>query len=407
MNAPAETVVRVDGAAKKFCRELRRSLWYGLCDLGRELAGRPREDALRGAEFWAVDGVDLEVRRGECVALIGHNGAGKTTLLRMLNGLIKPDRGRIEMHGRVGALIALGAGFSPVLTGRENVFVNAAVLGASRAEARRRFDDIVEFAELGEFIDSPVQHYSSGMFVRLGFAVAVHFQPDVLLVDEALAVGDIAFITRCLNRIAELRRQGTGVVFVSHNEMQVREAAQRCVLMHHGRATPYADVDDAFRAYGSLADRNRRDVDAGYVHDGVVRITAARIGPRNGGGRLGTGDDASLELDVETDAACPAAELHLRVWTPQGQLITELRPLARGQRFDLPAGRSRVVVDIDDWPLPPRRYRFAGGFRRDGEVLGWSRDLAFVDVDGAGEAWLGEGLVMLRASARLVPGTAA
>ncbi|MCB0307594.1 MAG: ATP-binding cassette domain-containing protein, partial [Calditrichaeota bacterium] len=167
MNAAAETVVRVDGAAKKFCRELRRSLWYGLCDLGRELAGRPREDALRGAEFWAVDGVDLEVRRGECVALIGHNGAGKTTLLRMLNGLIKPDRGRIEMHGRVGALIALGAGFSPVLTGRENVFVNAAVLGASRAEARRRFDDIVEFAELGEFIDSPVQHYSSGMFVRL------------------------------------------------------------------------------------------------------------------------------------------------------------------------------------------------------------------------------------------------
>ncbi len=164
-------VIKVEGVSKKFCRRLRYSLWYGLTDLAAELTAHNgnAELKLRLAEFLAVDNVSFDVRPGECLGLIGHNGAGKSTLLKMLNGLVRPDKGRITMHGRVGALIELGAGFSPILTGRENIYINGAVLGFSKREIDAKFDEIVDFAELGDEIDAPVQTYSSGMYVRLGF----------------------------------------------------------------------------------------------------------------------------------------------------------------------------------------------------------------------------------------------
>ncbi|MEM1013338.1 MAG: ATP-binding cassette domain-containing protein, partial [Planctomycetota bacterium] len=162
-----DVLIKVDGVGKKFCRDLKRSLWYGVKDLAAEVTGRPGErDNLRRDEFWAVDDVSFEVRRGECLGLIGHNGAGKSTLLKMLNGLIKPDRGSITMRGRIGALIELGAGFNPILTGRENVYVNGSVLGMTKKEIDRKFDAILDFAEIEDFIDAPVQTYSSGMKVR-------------------------------------------------------------------------------------------------------------------------------------------------------------------------------------------------------------------------------------------------
>jgi len=177
-----------------------KSLWYGVTDTLGDLAGRDgTTDKLRPSEFWALDNVSFELRRGECLGLIGRNGAGKTTLLRLLNGLIKPDNGRIEIRGRLGALIALGAGFNPILTGRENIYINAAVLELSRREINEKVDNIINFAEFGEFIDAPVQSYSSGMVVRLGFAVAAATEPDVLLLDEVLAVGNAGFQTKCLN----------------------------------------------------------------------------------------------------------------------------------------------------------------------------------------------------------------
>src|SRR5210317_171061 len=156
-----DTLVKVEGVSKKFCRSLKKSLWYGMQDLGNEVIGRRHggNGELRNNEFWAVDDVSFELKRGECLGLIGANGAGKSTLLKMLNGLIKPDKGRIEMNGRVGALIELGAGFNPILTGRENIYVNGAVLGFTKEEISRKFDEIVEFAELDEFINTPVQNY--------------------------------------------------------------------------------------------------------------------------------------------------------------------------------------------------------------------------------------------------------
>jgi len=195
----SETLIRVENVSKKFCRSLKKSLWYGMRDLSKEVLGRRHggDGELRPDEFWSVNDVSFELKRGECLGLIGPNGAGKSTLLKMLNGLIKPDQGRIEMRGRVGALIELGAGFNPILSGRENIYVNGSVLGLAKEEIDQKLDEIIEFSELDEFIDSPVQNYSSGMKVRLGFAVAAHMKPDILLIDEVLAVGDIGFRTKC------------------------------------------------------------------------------------------------------------------------------------------------------------------------------------------------------------------
>jgi len=232
-----ETLIKVEGMSKKFCRSLKKSLWYGMQDMGSELLGKRhgKDGVLREHEFWALKDIDFEVKRGECLGLIGHNGAGKTTLLRMLNGLIKPDQGRIEMHGRVGALIALGAGFNPILTGRENVYVNAAVLGMSKQHVDKKIDEIIDFAEIEDFIDAPVQTYSSGMNVRLGFAVsAILLEPDILFLDEVLAVGDLSFILKCLNAVRELTNNAA-VVFVSHNMQQISNFCTRVMVMDHGR----------------------------------------------------------------------------------------------------------------------------------------------------------------------------
>jgi len=231
-----EVLVRVENVSKKFCRSLKKSLWYGVQDIGSEMMGIKYKHELRPDEFWSVKDVSFELRRGECLGLIGRNGAGKSTLLRILNGLIKPDRGRIEINGQVGGLIALGAGFNPILTGRENIYVNGSILGLSKAEIEAKFEEIIDFAEIGEFIDAPVQTYSSGMNVRLGFAIAaVLIQPDVLLLDEVLAVGDMGFILKCFNKIDKLI-PNSAVIFVSHSMPQVSRIATDIILLEKGKS---------------------------------------------------------------------------------------------------------------------------------------------------------------------------
>jgi lipopolysaccharide transport system ATP-binding protein len=250
-----DSLVKVENVSKKFCRNLKKSLWYGLKDLGDELvcrSGGDRSD-LRPDEFWAVKDVSFELKRGECMGLIGKNGAGKTTLLRMLNGLIKPDQGRIEMRGRVGALIALGAGFNPILTGRENIYVNASVLGLSKKETDTKFEEIVEFSELGEFIDTPVQSYSSGMQVRLGFSIATALKPDILILDEILAVGDAGFKMRAYERIGKIL-QDSAVVFVTHTMTQVYRICDLVAVMDTGHFELGASINDAINLYRSKLD---------------------------------------------------------------------------------------------------------------------------------------------------------
>ncbi len=250
-----DVLVRVEGVSKKFCRDLKRSLWYGVKDAVADLVGRPTASSLRSDEFWAVDDVSFELRRGECLGLIGRNGAGKTSLLKMLNGLIKPDKGRIQMRGRVAAIIALGAGFNPILTGRENIYVNASIMGLSKRETDDKIDDIIDFAEIREFIDAPVQSYSSGMVVRLGFAVATAVEPDVLLLDEVLAVGDANFRSKCWRRLGD-RLSATAVILVSHDAYAIQRLCDRAILLNRGKRVIDTSADMALIHYADMQETN-------------------------------------------------------------------------------------------------------------------------------------------------------
>ena len=231
----SEVAIKVEHLSKKYCKSLKRSMLYGVQDISRNMIGLgSHPDRLRKKEFWAVNDVSFEVRKGETLGIIGPNGAGKTTLLKMLNGIFWPDKGKITVRGRVGALIEVGAGFHPLLTGRENIYINAAILGMSKKEVDKKFNDIVQFAEIGDFIDSPVKFYSSGMFVRLGFSVAVHCQPDILLVDEIIAIGDVGFRAKCYNVIADLMNS-TAVILVSHSIPVIARYATKIMVMNRGQ----------------------------------------------------------------------------------------------------------------------------------------------------------------------------
>jgi len=234
MKKEAEILIKVEGLSKKFCKDLKTSLWYGLKDLFSNVSGNKTERQLRDKEFWAVKDISFELKRGESLGLIGHNGAGKSTLLKILNGLIKPDEGKVSIKGRVGALIELGAGFNPILSGRENIYNNGAILGFTKAEIDEKVESIIDFAEIREFIDMPVQNYSSGMKVRLGFAIAAQMEPDVLIIDEVLAVGDLGFVLKCFKTIDQLLPK-TAIVFVSHSMPMVSRICTQIILMDKGK----------------------------------------------------------------------------------------------------------------------------------------------------------------------------
>lgn len=235
--------IKVENVSKKYCKFLKGSMLYGMKDIGRNTLGiSSRSEKLRKNEFWAVDDISFEVKKGETLGIIGPNGSGKTTILKMLNGIFWPDRGKITERGKVGALIAVGAGFHPMLTGRENIRVSGAVLGMSKKEIDEKFDSIIEFADIGNFMDTPVKFYSSGMKVRLGFAVAVHCEPDILLVDEVLAVGDLAFTLKCHRKMSEFRQNGGTVVMVSHNVGAIRNMCKKALWLNQGKIKAIGEV---------------------------------------------------------------------------------------------------------------------------------------------------------------------
>jgi lipopolysaccharide transport system ATP-binding protein len=251
VNKDNDTLIRVEGLSKKFCTNLNRSLIYGFKDMASAFLSKSENIELRKDEFWALRDINFEVKRGECLGLIGHNGAGKSTLLKLLNGLIRPDAGRIEINGSVGALIELGAGFSPFLSGKENVYINGSILGLSKSEIDKKYDEIVEFAELKDFMNMPIQNYSSGMKVRLGFAIAAQVNPDILLIDEILAVGDMGFTLKCFNQMDKLLRN-TAIILVSHSIPQVaRMATKLCVLDKGNSRFIGNDVSDGINLYYS------------------------------------------------------------------------------------------------------------------------------------------------------------
>ncbi|RAM51572.1 MAG: ABC transporter ATP-binding protein [Hapalosiphonaceae cyanobacterium JJU2] len=246
----SDIVLSVSGVSKKFCRDLKRSLFYGVQDITSELLGlREKSDKLRPKEFWALDNVSFQLRRGEALGLVGKNGSGKSTILRIIAGLIKPDTGFLEVTGRVAPLIALGAGFNPILTGRENIYANMSILGLTTKEINERFDQVIEFAEIGDAIDAPVQSYSSGMAARLGFASAIHTDPDILLIDEVLAVGDSRFRGKCFQKLHDLRRKGTSFILVSHDAHSILTVCETAVYLKPGEFVGHDDAASIINQY--------------------------------------------------------------------------------------------------------------------------------------------------------------
>jgi lipopolysaccharide transport system ATP-binding protein len=365
-------VLTVRGLSKKFCRSLGKSLWYGVRDVGRELlpVKANRQIVLREEEFWAVRDISFEVKSGEALGVIGSNGAGKTTLLKMLCGLIKPDAGEVRRCGRMAALIELGAGFDPVLSGRENVYLNAALLGLSRAEVHALLPEIIEFAGLAHVLDSPVGSYSSGMKARLSFSVAAHLQPDIFIVDEVLAVGDINFQRRCINHMLRYLERGGALILVSHSPYHIQSVCSSGILMENGSVTYSGTAVDALDRHlkahlgagsATISSEGLRlpAEDAAVLTpasalsaEQPLRIREVRM-ERPGGGPLTTGAPARISV-----TCCCSAKLvlycHVSLWTvDQSTCITATSDLT--PRTWVP-GSARFQCELPSLPLIAGKY---------------------------------------------------
>jgi lipopolysaccharide transport system ATP-binding protein len=363
----SEPLIRVEGVNKKFCRNLKRSLWYGLRDLADETTGgRRRLDELRTGEFWALQDISFELARGESLGLIGPNGAGKTTLLRMLCGLIRPDAGRIAVRGRMQALIALGAGFNPILSGRENIYVNGALLGIPRAEIDRKLEQIIDFSGIEEFIDAPVQSYSSGMAVRLGFSVAIHMSPDILLVDEVLAVGDLAFRMKCSQRLGELRERGVPWILVSHDMGTIRNLTSRVLLLDRGRCVFAGPPDEAIARYMLSVSESQHRHSVGQEVDfdqwtgsPAARITRVRLIGSDGTERdsFRTGEALSVRIDYEAREPVERPAVGIAFYAGDGSCYTGTNTTTSGFQIEKLAARGSIWFDLGHLPFLPGVYR--------------------------------------------------
>jgi lipopolysaccharide transport system ATP-binding protein len=363
---------------------LRESLVNGVRRAGARISGRGG----RGSEpdwLWALREVSLEVEVGEAVGLIGHNGAGKSTLLKILSRIIEPTEGWADVTGRVGSLLEVGTGFHPELTGRENIFLNGAILGMRRAEIRARFDEIVDFADVERFIDTPVKRYSSGMSVRLAFAVAAHLEPEIFLVDEVLAVGDASFQRKSLGKMSEVAKAGSTVIFVSHNLATIQALCRRGVLLEHGKVIADGPVQETVDHYlrsleraasGSLLDRVDRD---GWEESLVSRVEVVDVVSGEPDVVVG-GRPARFVIDVT--AVLPTMECQLTILNSLGNPVTtldsELPSPADARLGEL---GPRLECEVAELNLVPGRYRIDIVLKGRREIQDTLQAAAFFDVE--------------------------
>jgi len=308
--------------------------------------------------IWALKEVSFEVKRGEVVGIIGRNGAGKSTLLKILSRITEPTEGRAIMQGRVGSLLEVGTGFHPELTGRENIYLNGAILGMKKAEIDRKFDEIVAFAEIEKFIDTPVKHYSSGMYVRLAFAVAAHLEPEILLVDEVLAVGDLAFQKKCLGKMGDIAKKGRTVLFVSHNMAAIERLCDRCILLQEGRIAKSGMVADVVQSYvtcdqaQALEWRRKRDFP---THAHIRRLTVCdEVGVPV---KVVTSNSTiGVEIECFIPDPNPRLRLALCVFDAYGQAIFSTAPVDSGLAYPTYPGLHCYRVIFPKAFFMPQRY---------------------------------------------------
>jgi lipopolysaccharide transport system ATP-binding protein len=356
--------------------------------LSERLSRRVRREAADRREFWALRDVEFEVARGETFGVIGHNGAGKSTLLKILSRVTSPTRGGADINGRVGALLEVGTGFHPELTGAENIYLNGALLGMHRQDVARRFDEIVSFAEVERFIGTPVKRYSSGMYLRLAFAVAAHLEPEILIVDEVLSVGDLAFQEKCLGRMQTVAGEGRTVLFVSHNLAAVSALCQRSMLLQRGQKVTEGPTSEVLQRY-------IRDTRAGMTQtldqradrEGNGRLRFTAVGFEAGGAPSDiarTGDDLAVLLDYETSDGQPVRNVNFAVSVNSvlGERLLNLTTEMVGVRFDELPARGRLRCVVPRCPLPDGAYWLNLFAHQSGEILDWVQRAVELTVSG-------------------------
>jgi ABC-type polysaccharide/polyol phosphate transport system ATPase subunit len=343
-------------------------MFYGISDIGRNIVCLPtNSQRLRADEFWAVEDISFEIRRGESLGLIGANGSGKTTLLKMLNGIFWPDKGKITARGRMGALIAVGSGFHPLLTGRENIYLNGAILGMGRHEIDRKFDEIVDFAGMDDFLDTPVKHYSSGMFVRLGFAIAIHCDPDILLVDEVLTVGDINFQRKCAMKMKELEKKGVTKIFVSHDLSSVEQLCQKAIHLSRGQVKHYGNTHDIIEAYKkeALSDPELQGAWDHKVRYGTGQIIIKRVEFLDHAGNKQTtfhhGQPFRLKFSFVARESIVNSEFTVGFWTLDGTCFIHATTRDHGIHTGTVSGEGEVQYSIDALPFRAGKYLVSVG----------------------------------------------
>ncbi len=309
----------------------------------------------RYEEFWALKGVDFSVPTGSTFGVIGSNGSGKSTLLKVMAGILEPEKGTVEIEGRVSALLELGAGFHPELSGQENVYLNGAILGLTKKEVAARYDDIVEFAGLADFIDTPVKNYSSGMFVRLGFAVAAHVDPEVLLIDEVLSVGDESFQRRCAEKIDEFRRDGRTIIFVSHGLSQVEQLCRDVAWIERGELRMLGPAADVIHAYqGDSHDAERVEGEQGSRWgSGEAQIVGVTLRDRDGNSStvLNTLEAATIHVDITAHTPLQDTVVSVRVDSLAGGVVWGTSTRRGGKTIGLIDGPASVDLTIPSLPL--------------------------------------------------------
>jgi homopolymeric O-antigen transport system ATP-binding protein len=394
----SEVILDAQGLGKKYVLQhrvagydtLREKLGDGLRRLVRGGSAAPHPHESPTEEFWALREASLQIRQGEAVGLIGRNGAGKSTLLKIISRITEPTEGRLRIRGRVASLLEVGTGFHPELTGRENVFLNGAILGMARTEIRAKFDQIVAFAEVAQFLDTPVKRYSSGMYVRLAFSVAAHLEPDVLIVDEVLAVGDASFQKKCLERMAEVSRMGRTIVFVSHNLGLVRSMCGRGILLDNGRVACDGPVESTVARYlesfepavsSNLLERRQRR------GTGMVRLSAMEIRDSNHALTSKIEAGQAVQFVFRATGRLPALSCSFTIYDSFGQAITcfdsalQAAPDPGVPEATPGTGRPSFVCELRELFLTPGRYRINAALYCRDELLDHVESVAMLDVD--------------------------
>ncbi|MCZ7570647.1 MAG: ABC transporter ATP-binding protein [Ardenticatenaceae bacterium] len=334
--------------------------------------------------IWALKDISIEIKHGEVVGIIGRNGAGKSTLLKILSRITEPTEGYADIYGRVGSLLEVGTGFHPELTGRENIYLNGAILGMKKAEIERKFDEIVAFAEIGKFIDTPVKHYSSGMYVRLAFSIAAHLEPEILLVDEVLAVGDVAFQKKCLGKMDDVAKQGRTVLFVSHNMGLMQTLCQRGIFLQDGIMSadgPIGDVVDAYLRTLEKLESQELSEREDRRGQGAVRLVAVQIsdGSDNAVSTLKTGGPACFTFHI--CGSVPGMACIFSLYDHLGQAVVSFNSQERGAEDSYAGGDERkFVCELDELLLLPGRYRMDVSILGDKRLQDSVQAVAIFDV---------------------------